>query len=329
MYGILNEEIFYEHLQNTPTIKLPYPVKDFMQSWSLHEGYPVLNVLRNADASITVSQERFRLDVAIDDPHIWYIPFQVVSLNATNSTYTTPWQWLISKSSTLTELDLLPESWIILNHNRQGFYRVNYDETNWDLLITTLTSSPTIPSTIIPMNRAQLIDDAFNFARGKKMSYGKLFDLLNYVQYETEYVPLQAFTTGLTYIGDMLVGTDINRNFKAWSRNMLRKAYESLGTALNPSDSHQDIFNRNLILKWMCRLGDVQCLFAMKTELNAHGDIDPDLQEPVYCGGMHSGAEAEWYYLNSLYNSDGIGPYQKERVIKGMACIVNSDYLVK
>lgn len=43
---------------------------------------------------------------------------------------------------------------------------MNYDESNWKLLVQYL-QDPTRYDNIAPANRAQLIDDALNLARGK------------------------------------------------------------------------------------------------------------------------------------------------------------------
>ena len=42
------------------------------------------------------------------------------------------------------------------------YYRVNYDQDNWDALADTLRDAHT---TIDRQNRAQLIDDSFNLGR--------------------------------------------------------------------------------------------------------------------------------------------------------------------
>jgi hypothetical protein len=48
-----------------------------------------------------------------------------------------------------------------------GYYRVNYDKKNWELLSAALTSG-LITS---PVAKAQLIDDAFNLAKSAQLEY--------------------------------------------------------------------------------------------------------------------------------------------------------------
>lgn len=85
------------------------------------------------------------------------------------------------------------EGWLLANVNISGYYRVNYDLSNWERLVSLLNNnhkvktwaspqdslfgevvaSPTLArefmsafSQALPiLNRAQIIDDAFNLAR--------------------------------------------------------------------------------------------------------------------------------------------------------------------
>uniref|UniRef100_A0A4W5LNV5 ERAP1-like C-terminal domain-containing protein n=1 Tax=Hucho hucho TaxID=62062 RepID=A0A4W5LNV5_9TELE len=52
--------------------------------------------------------------------------------------------------------------WVLANLQVSGYYRVNYDMDNWERLLNQLTTD----HTVIPLiNRAQIVDDAFNLAR--------------------------------------------------------------------------------------------------------------------------------------------------------------------
>ena len=51
--------------------------------------------------------------------------------------------------------------WMIVNPQQYGFYRVNYPSEYWQKIIDQQTSDHTV---IDELNRAQIIDDAFNLA---------------------------------------------------------------------------------------------------------------------------------------------------------------------
>ena len=65
-------------------------------------------------------------------------------------------------------------NWIIGNLKHSGFYRVNYDDKNWILLIDQLRQNHTA---IEKTARAQLIDDSFNLGRAEIIDQLEFFKL--------------------------------------------------------------------------------------------------------------------------------------------------------
>lgn len=78
------------------------------------------------------------------------------------------------------------EGWLLANVNISGYYRVNYDLANWERLLSLLNNDHKVKTRVRPrhrrfgevtafvsafsqalpiLNRAQIIDDAFNLAR--------------------------------------------------------------------------------------------------------------------------------------------------------------------
>lgn len=85
-----------------------------------------------------------------------------------------------------------------------GYYRVNYDNTNWGLIAAYLNSENY--TNINAINRAQLIDDAFTLSRSGRLQYEVVLKLFEYLSKETDYVPLYSFSRGLTYLDRLLAG---------------------------------------------------------------------------------------------------------------------------
>ena len=102
-----------------------------------------------------------------------------------------------------------------------GYYRVNYDEENWRLIIKQLNADHT---KIHVINRAQIIDDALNLARNGLLRYELALQVTSYLHSETEYIPWAAALTGLRYIEEMLKRTPAYGDFKArksWHLNVI------------------------------------------------------------------------------------------------------------
>ena len=92
-----------------------------------------------------------------------------------------------------------------------GYYRVNYDEKNWRLIINQLNEDH---NKIHVINRAQLINDALNFASIGLLNYDLALGVTSYLDKETEYFPWYAALNGLEYVGNMLEETASYGNFK-------------------------------------------------------------------------------------------------------------------
>ena len=91
-----------------------------------------------------------------------------------------------------------------------GFYRVNYGESNWDLLIKQLKEDHTkLENTA----RAQLIDDLFNLGRAEEISQTKFFRLTEYLVNETDPLIFIAAFTSYEYIAAMLSTNETKFNY--------------------------------------------------------------------------------------------------------------------
>lgn len=89
------------------------------------------------------------------------------------------------------------------NFYRTGFYRINYDKRNWQMLIKIL-NDPIRFQEIHPINRAQIIDDAMNLALSGRLDYRTALDITSYLVHERSYVPWKAGLVALGYIDTML-----------------------------------------------------------------------------------------------------------------------------
>lgn len=59
------------------------------------------------------------------------------------------------------------DQWVLFNLQESAYYKVNYDSGNWNLLIQQLNTDHQV---IHVLNRAQMIDDALDFAKSGKVS---------------------------------------------------------------------------------------------------------------------------------------------------------------
>jgi len=99
-----------------------------------------------------------------------------------------------------------------LNLFSVGFYRVNYDENNWLLLMDYLNSENY--EKIHAVNRAQLLDDALNLARAGVLNYRTALDLTQYLEKEVDYIPWYSALSAFSFLNLRLTGTETYPLFK-------------------------------------------------------------------------------------------------------------------
>ena len=108
-------------------------------------------------------------------------------------------------NETLTLSGLPPATnWFVFNIEEAGYYRVNYNSENWQLIINQLRTNNAIISS---KNRAQLIDDSLLLARSGRLPYSTALELNSYLEFETVYAPWQAGLTDMEYLESMFTGS--------------------------------------------------------------------------------------------------------------------------
>ena len=91
---------------------------------------------------------------------------------------------------------------------------MNYDTTNWNLIIKELQE---IHTNIPPLNQAQLLDDALNLARAGKLPYSLALDLTLYLEQEKDYIPWAAALNALSFLDRRLTNNEGHDDFKVQS----------------------------------------------------------------------------------------------------------------
>lgn len=80
-----------------------------------------------------------------------------------------------------------------------GFYRVNYDEKNWKLLLIQLITNH---DRIHFINRAQILDDVHHLSKASVLPYDYYISLLEYLLMEDHITPWNTAINGLSSVMD-------------------------------------------------------------------------------------------------------------------------------
>lgn len=97
------------------------------------------------------------------------------------------------------------KDWFLLNLDRVGFYRVNYENENWRRIIAAIESQR---DNFSHQTIAQLTDDALSFAREGRLSYAIALDMVKNLSEEIAMIVWSAASLNLLELNNRLHGLD-------------------------------------------------------------------------------------------------------------------------
>ena len=255
-------------------------VKQVMDTWTLQTGYPLVTVDLTAGV-VTASQARFLLnpEAEAEEENLWWVPVSHCSPGGDWDT-TAPRVWLPPTSDSLVfVVDLPSDAPIIVNVKQTGFYRVNYNQANWELISAQLQTDL---KGIHLMNRAQLLDDAFNVAQAGILAYPVALEQTLYLGQEMEFLPWKAALTGFSYLATMLRRTAGYGAYKGYLVSALEPLYSRLGYEEVPGEPVVDALLRGDLLATLCSLGHTDCVSRSVQLLEDWRSTgDPDTHNPI------------------------------------------------
>ncbi|XP_058449036.1 aminopeptidase N-like [Malaya genurostris] len=328
----VNVEHLYDGLQEAITGQTILPngktVKSIMDTWTTEKGYPVLSVRRSYDSGdLIISQERFVSDRKVPNTNVWMIPYNYVVQSKADFSNLYSYDWLSTKASRL-KANVPENEWIIFNKQQVGFYRVNYDTRNWNLIIDALIENH---DNIHRLNRAQLIDDAYWLARSERLDFEITMKLLLYLKNEMHYAPWVAASNVFSYFNSKLRDTPAYDHFLILVNSLIKNVYSTLEVDSVPEDETLLAkYLKQTISTWACIAGNTNCLDRTKKALTKEAvdgvKVHPDVASVVYCYGMREAGEKEFTYLYSR-----IYPTQnwafRTMIIDSLGCSENKAFL--
>ncbi|KAF4529830.1 hypothetical protein B566_EDAN018107 [Ephemera danica] len=230
-----------------------------MEKWATQTGFPEIVATRDYGAeTVKITQSQFLLP-----PHkavgnlTWNVP--IFWITEKDSTTNTPiLHWLQPDVPNTNEIKLpsvTDEQWLLINKDHAGFYRVNYDQKNWQLLSESYLNLTT-------SSRAMLLDDALNLARGGRLDYVTALDVTELLPSETDFAPWSAALSGFSYLYDRLSNdTESREVIEKYILEKLTYIYDYIGGFdIAPAEPHTLLLMKQLILHWACRVGHVTCI---------------------------------------------------------------------
>ncbi|KAL6443903.1 hypothetical protein ACFW04_001724 [Cataglyphis niger] len=300
-----------------------------MDTWIKQRHFPVVHVTRNNDTNeIIITQEHFRPDNKnrhIDDDK-WWIPLTFATQTNPDFSNTLPTHWLRPQDQNITITGIDPNDWIIVNLQQMGYYRVNYDYSNWQKIANYLKSDNY--TKIHVLNRVQIIDDAYHLMVANQLDILTFLDLISYLSQETDFIawyPMFEILEITKYFYN-LPETEV---FKSYILEILDGLINNVGYEEDPTEDDFTKIKRSEALKWACFFGHSMCKRMATIKLNKHfadpkkHKISPNLRKWTYCSGLMEANTSTWNQLLNIYINKS-----DKKVLKYLACTENPDIII-
>ncbi|KAJ8281244.1 hypothetical protein GJAV_G00065240 [Gymnothorax javanicus] len=302
----------WDHLQeavdSTPNLTLPHSVNDIMNRWIHQMGFPVVTIDTHTGE---LSQKHFLLDSesVVEKPsefnYEWFIPITWNKAGVEKELF-----WLLKKTDPHSPMKVTGNEWVLANVNITGYYRVNYDSDNWERLLSQLNSK----HQLIPViNRAQIVDDAFNLARAKILNITLALRTTVYLREEREVIPWQSAINNLNYFFLMFDRSKVYGPMQAYLKKLVTPLWSYFQNITQnwkrvPSD-HNDQYNQVNAIWLACKTGMETCKdltkgwFKQWMQHPDHNPIHPNLKTTVYCSAIAAGGADEWDFAWAMFKN--------------------------
>ncbi|KAM4744489.1 aminopeptidase Ey-like [Anableps anableps] len=326
-YNTTDYKDLWKHLEmavDKAGIYLPHSVEAIMNRWILQMGFPVVTIDTQTGK---ITQKHFLLDPesVVDRPsefnYEWFVPVTWIKTGGSEQKY-----WLLNKEATNTDLILGASDWLVANINMTGFYRVNYDEENWERLIAKLRSNH---QDIPVINRAQIIDDAFNLAKARIVNTTLALRTTTFLNKEVEYMPWETAKRNLDYFFLMFDRSELYGPMQAYLKKQVTPLFHyfqdlTLNWTKIP-EKHTDQYNQINAISMACSSEVDGCRELtsgwFKEWMNnpTVNSINANLKSTVYCNAIAAGGKAEWDFAWEMYRNATIAS-EADKLMYALSC---------
>nr|QUJ23886.1 aminopeptidase N [Telchin licus licus] len=287
-----------------------FSVIDYYKTWTEQAGHPVINVqVNHQTGDMTIYQRRFDIDNGFSTAtNNWIVPITFATKTNPDFIDTKPTH-ILTESITVINRGTVGDEWVVFNKQQTGFYRVNYDPYTWDLITIALRGSDR--TLIHEYNRAQIVNDVFQFARSGLMTYTRAFNILSFLRNETDYAPWVAAMTGFSWLRNRLAPspaylTQLEEMIIEWSETVITE----LSYYPKEDETFMTSYLRYQLAPVLCALNVSECREAAVAQFRAlvenDDEVPVDSRNWVYCNALRKGTEEDFTYLWQRYQQHNV-----------------------
>ncbi|KAK5981991.1 hypothetical protein GCK32_002911 [Trichostrongylus colubriformis] len=295
-------------------------MKKFADQWTVQMGFPLVTVKAANSSYFEITQSRYKKDPnAMElekyrnpeygfkwEVPIWYkLDDQPVKL-----------AWL-KRDSPLHIFANTQRSILVVNAHRHGFYRQNYDEEGWRKITEQLISNHEIYSRY---TITAIIHDAFAAAAINRLNYTTVLRLLERLERNKVYFPLEAAYTGLGHIRSHISREKDLKSFQRYMKKLLGSPLEASYFWMMSVGSYCALDNEECIAR-SARLFEEGVIAKCGPGAKASSCVwlYLDGRRGAYCYGIKELGNQAYDKVMELLRMETV-PNERERLISALGC---------
>ena len=266
------------------------PVGQIAAGWTQQPGFPIVNVKREADGKVRLTQERFTVNFKNAPPLEWQIPLTYTVIGQSPATL------LMTNKTDILE-NIPADRALKLNANGAGNYRVEYDAPSWSLLIQALPK-------IGVEDRVNLLSDSWALVQDDRAPVSLYFRLVEKLRASTELAELGQIINVLDFVNGLLVGSLEREKFQRYARSLLRPTFDSLGWESKEGEPPTAGSLRASLINALGDLNDREIIAGCRERFAKYlvhtASLTPDLRSAVFAVVGRYADEQTWNNLHEL-----------------------------
>ena len=305
--SFLGEDVFHDGIRryiaahkysNTTTADLWNALSDasnksvgeIAAGWTEQPGFPVVNVKREAEGKVLLTQERFTVNFKNAPSVLWQIPLTYSVVGETPAT--------LLMTGKMARLENVPaEHALKVNLNGAGNYRVEYDVPSRQLLLQALPN-------LGVEDRVNLMSDAWALVQAGRAPASLYFRLIEKWPPSTDLAEREQIINVLDFVNGLLVGSSERERFQRYARSLLRPTFEALGWKPKPDEPPNAGRLRASLINALGQLNDPEvsagCRERFEKYLAKPASLPPDLRAPVLAVIGRDADQKTWNTLHEL-----------------------------
>jgi len=265
-------------------------VGEIAAGWTEQPGFPVVNVKRETDGKVLLTQERFTVNFKNAPPLLWQIPLTYSVVGETPAT-------LLMTDKTASLENIPADRALKLNVNGAGNYRVEYDASSWQLLLKALPK-------LGVEDRVNLMSDAWALVQAGRAPISLYFGLIEKLPASTDLAEREQMIEVFEFINRLLIGSPACEAFQQYARSLLRPTFAALKWEPKPEEPLNAGRLRASLISALGHLNDPEIIDACRERFEKYlanpVSLPPDLRAPVLALVGRYADEKTWNKLHEL-----------------------------